>query len=259
MTGSIVNFAHEQEPLWAKAIQLNPLRLYLKERMLFMVRLFCWCTIAMLFISCSTNAEPNLAFTDSNCKPPCWNGLVPGQLNEDSVRAILSGLPLVDQNSAENKEGQDYANEHWFYRILTGGESLVVRLRDNRVHFVSLQRAHADTIADIVSWLGEPESVYARYVGPEDIKLHIDLLYPSKGVVYTAKSTPLASEIGPTGKLDTGRLDPDAIIETAMFASPGSVQSMLADLGQNPIVIQCVLSNAQPWTGYGTIQVNSCP
>jgi hypothetical protein len=227
---------------------------YLNERMLFMVRLVCWCIVALLLISCSTHAKPSRVFTDSSCKPPCWNGLIPDQLDQDSVRVILSGMPLIDQDSTSNKEGQGPANEHWFHRILTGGEDLVVRLRDNRVHFVSLQRAHVDTIADIVSWLGEPEGVYARYVGPEDIELLVDLLYPSKGVIYTAKSKPDASDIGQAGKLV-----PDAIIEAAIFSSPGTIQSILVDLGQNPIIIQCVLGNVQPWVGYGTIPVNSCP
>jgi hypothetical protein len=168
---------------------------------------------------------------------------------------MLSELTIVRQTSGDNGEGEDRPNEYYFSRILVGGEALHIRLRDDRVAYISIINSEAETISNIVGRIGEPESVYATYVGPENVKLRVELFYPSKGAGYIAESKLSASEAGPVATID-----PDMIVDEAVFTSPGTIQSMLEDLGQSSISIQCVLQYVQPWTGYGSIQVNvTCP
>lgn len=208
----------------------------------------------LLCVSGCVTQKPVRIFTESSCAPPCWNGIVSGQTDNNSALAALAKMTWINQSSASNEDKQSSPNEKVLYRILAGGGELIVREKDNKVDSVFLRGARGDTIADVVGWLSQPEAIYAEHVGPEDVALVIYLFYPSKGAWYVAEGKPQP------GLPAVDRISGEMFISQAFYTLPGTVESVLENAQQTPGYINCVLSNLQSWNGYGSIKVNkTCP
>jgi hypothetical protein len=129
-----------------------------------------------------------------------------------------------------------------------------VNTKDSKVESISFGGTKQDTIANIIDWLGPPEGIYAKHVGPEDVSLVIYLFYPSKGAWYIAEGKPQP------GLPAVDRILGEMTISQAFYTVPGTIESVLANGQQSPGYINCVLSNLQSWNGYGAMHVNkSCP
>ncbi len=223
---------NDGDPMWKKSL------------LAFMMLCLCGCM----------SQQPRHVFTESNCVPPCWNGIVPGQTDDNSAQTSLANIPWIDQSSTSNEDKQSSPNEKILSRTLVGGEELIIREKDNQVNSVFLRDVRGDTIADLVGWLGRPEAIYAEHIGPENVSLVIYLFYPSKGAWYIAESKPQP------GLPAVDRISGEISVSQAFYTLPGTVQSVLENAEQKPGYINCVLGDLQLWDGYGPIKVNkTCP
>jgi hypothetical protein len=144
--------------------------------------------LLLLLVGCGCGGE-RVVFQDlllSDCSPPCWRGVVPGETDRQRILDLLTeppdtepGLPVLE----------------WGERCVNGGYSLAqVRIfldSNDVVESIRLvEPAHKYTFRDAVDELGPPSLVLMTPCGPETDLGFLYLVYPERGVALGSGFVP---------------------------------------------------------------------
>jgi hypothetical protein len=133
---------------------------------------------------------PSTVITSTECDPPCWYGIWPGETTPQEAIGILVNLDLISDigrwphEPNFKRETPELSRITWtFIRNRTVGDiEGCAYIQDDRVIAISLSTLGALTISDAFERLGEPELVLTR-VHKSDYRewVRVILIYPADG------------------------------------------------------------------------------
>jgi hypothetical protein len=206
--------------------------------------------IVLFIVSCGKSSSEISILDRSNCKLPCWNGIVAGQTTEDELLKILGNLPDIDQASIQN------SNQPWnifdnqiFFSFQQGwrlsqrpklrGE---VYITNKRVSELTLCGEINTTMGALVETIGEPEHIISgNNIGGGRTVI---LTNSRKGVSFSFTTELDSLEITPSTQIDCIRIFDPALYEKmldARFFSNGYYNA------------EETLRVWYPWNGYGNL------
>ncbi|MBP7686354.1 MAG: hypothetical protein KA765_00495 [Thermoflexales bacterium] len=148
------------------------------------------------------------------CKPPCWEGIIPGQTSASEAVKLLNASPIVFQaemTSTTHLSDDGTVIWWWLSGIMRGGEAYYhARSPDQIIYAISPYFPRDFTLREIIQIYGEPSDIIARaYHNPDDgIASDVSIFYRSQGLVLGA---------GSGGKLS---LNLDMTFDHVLFFAP---------------------------------------
>jgi hypothetical protein len=146
--------------------------------------LFILGAIGLLTFVRNFNKQPSVILTSTECAPPCWYGITPGQTTSSEVYSALDSLEGVDTDlifETDNLEGKPTRITWYFKRPVEDGMGSV-RIQNDLVTAISISTINSLNVADLFDKLGEPEEYWSELAhGESRDYLNVTLLYPTKG------------------------------------------------------------------------------
>jgi hypothetical protein len=133
---------------------------------------------------------PSTVITSTECDPPCWYGIRPGETTPQEAIGILVNLELVSSMNGWphepkfKRETPELSRITWtFSRTGTVGDiEGCAYLQDDRILAISLSTLGSLNISDAFERLGEPELMLARVHKLDTRKwVRVILIYPTDG------------------------------------------------------------------------------
>jgi len=190
----------------------------------------------------------------SSCKLPCWNDIIAGQTTQDELLKILENSAVVDQRSIQN------VNQPWnifdnqilfsFERSWILNQQPKIRsyayITDNKVSELTICGELGISMGDIVSEIGEPESIISGDNVSGDRT--VILISSQKGIQYRYSTNPglneLQYEISQSTEIDCFTLFDPNLYEKMLEAKRFSNGYYNAEE---------TLRVMYPWNGYGNL------
>ena len=125
--------------------------------------------------------NPNLKDTwligTEDCRPPCWNGIIPGDTTFEEALNVIQSLGFIN-NKGEIRVGEDESYIYW-YR----GDSKKVKiyLYENKVILMRLDKLSRLDLGSVVDHFGEPDG-YTVFI--DDLGGIVEVFYPNYGLVF---------------------------------------------------------------------------
>jgi hypothetical protein len=189
------------------------------------------------------------------CKPPCWNGITPGETNKEELLLTLQENPIVESDTVfVHGTSWKIFNESIEFS-LTSNEQVEIYLVDDIVVLINLLNIRGITFQEAINILGEPEKILSTSsTGPgflfgDAIHINIYALSPDDGIgiYYDANEVPFfwRSEVNP--RIEIASLD---------FFDPESFEDLanagMFSMGHHDYTE--TIKRMHPWAGYGKIE-----
>ncbi len=204
--------------------------------------------LILLFITACESANSKVSILkESNCQPPCWNGLTPGETTFDAASQIVKELPDVDQaNIAELKHLGEVFNK-WIRFYIVRDDLLTKKQTNGALYFINdklaavlLQPNVGGTFGEMVEMVGEPETILSLQ-SPRAIL--VKAILPSSGITFEfyAESDQFSAETKIDNVMFFDPLQYEQLLDAEMFS--------LGDYGAND-----TKKMMHPWRGYGSVE-----
>jgi hypothetical protein len=155
------------------------------------VLLFIGIMVGIIFVLANIRHwPPSTVITSTECDPPCWYGITPGETTPQEATVILVNLDLVSSMNGWphdpmfKRETPELNRITWTYiRNGTVGDiEGCAYLQDDRILAILLSTLGSLTISDAFERLGEPDLVLTR-VHRSDTRewVRVILIYPTDG------------------------------------------------------------------------------
>ena len=221
-----------------------------------MIRKLTLFSILFILSACTlsrNNIDVGL-ITDSPCKIPCWQNLIPGVSTEGDVNEFLAKLSKSDW--PEREEYIYKTGCRWIHITDQAGleiHAVIDLYIDNgKLAFVSSSNNYLPNLDRITEHHGAPEYYQAILaVGPDSENYIVEVYYPKfgmalkllpdqKDVGYIRSNTPIVNvEYYPSGDL------------LSYFISKHSCQLGTED--STAYALEIIEENIQPWSGFGEV------
>jgi hypothetical protein len=194
------------------------------------------------------NRQPSVILSSTECDPPCWYGIQPGQTNSSQVYATLAHVDGVNKDSVmgyyDRYDKLIYI--YWYFQRPTEDNGGYIYFDQNRVTAIRILTVNSLKLADLFEKLGQPEKYWTEVGYGEDREyLEVVLLYPTKGyladVVIDIEDGANQVEIQ----------DTTPVFQVTYFA-PEMFQELL---GTRVLIDKpsTRIATFQTWSGFGTI------
>lgn len=126
------------------------------------------------------------------CKPPCWEGITPGQTTAREAEDILRQSPFVDAVEVSTVSSRPQVGViKWNWRDTGkegGGALFEPGSLSNPIHLIHPYFPVSVQFRDLLETYGEPSHIIARsFVNPDDtIAYDLAILYLSHGMLFDA-------------------------------------------------------------------------
>lgn len=204
--------------------------------------------LILLFITACTLASTEVSVLDeSSCKPPCWNGITPGETSYSQASQVVKSLDELDsENVADiNLPWKIFDKRIWFYLYKDSSQVKVqtdgaIYFLDDKVIALLLQRNIGKTFSEMIEIVGEPEVIISMpFVGGGPVVMAINA---SEGIMFEFYA-------------DSDRLQPETEIDNVMFFDNTHYEELLDaemfSLGSYDA--KETRKIMYPWKGYGKI------
>ena len=200
-----------------------------------------------LVAACVSSNPDNSLIKNSQCKPPCWNDLMPGETTFDDALQIVKELSDIDQAEiAEIEHPWKIFNKQIWFSIIR--EELLTTKRTNgalyfindRLAAVLLQLNVGVTFGEMVEMGGEPD-VIVSLQHPEAIL--VEAILPSRGISFEfyGRSDQFSAETKIDNVMFFDPLHYEQLLDAEMFS--------LGDYGADD-----TKKIMHPWNGYGSVE-----
>ncbi len=208
--------------------------------------------MGLLTVVRNYDKQPSLLLTSTECDPPCWYGITPGQSTMSQVYSALDRIEGVDKDLIFETDKIDGKSTKitWYFKKPAEDGVGSVRLHNDLVTAISIMTVNSLNMADLIHKLGEPEK-YWTWIGQRDNGeqfLDIMLLAPTKG--YLAE---VVIDIKPGS--DQVVIKANTPVFRVTYFSP----DMSREVPETQILSDGQSSGRDPvqeWTGYGPIPVH---
>ena len=212
--------------------------------------IFIVASLAALTLARNFNRRPSVLLTSTECSPPCWYNIHPGQTTSSKVYTILDQFTGVNKDTilGEYNHNGELIKIFWFFQwpVEDGMGSVNIDDQD-RVTAINISTVNSLQLGDLFDKLGEPET-YWTGIGQRDDGvryLTIVLLSPSKGY---------AAEVVIETKAGVNQVEIKT--STPVFRVTYFSPEMYRELLETKIIIDQSPSRRPPlqkWSGFGAI------
>ncbi len=133
--------------------------------------------------------KPSIILTGTQCDPPCWYGIRPGQKEPYAIYTALSKIQEVNADSLiiENDRDDRISNIHWNFQRPAPDGTGAIYFKDDRVTAISIVTLNSLKMQEIFEKLGEPESYWIE-LGQREYGEYarVYLFYPTRGALVDA-------------------------------------------------------------------------
>jgi hypothetical protein len=203
--------------------------------------------LSVLISGCIRTSPQNTALSISTCQIPCWNELEPGITSkEEFLEIINNNMYVYDKPVSIDKRFSGEFGEiaNFSIKLEKFGEPTRVEILfyQGKIALIFIIGNIGLTVEDVITEYGTPEFIYIDKPTIESPKVNVNILYPSKGLIFAYQEKNVYSEINPD----------DEIIDLATFCP-----DQYKELVKNSILFSSTSKNLEdwffPWTGYGSI------
>jgi hypothetical protein len=210
--------------------------------------------ISTLFVTFTDSIKYGLTPYDnellqsSKCKPPCWNGIIPGLTSAEEATSILMEVPAVITSTVRRYSPYygPYPNGiGWSMKNAKGG---AVELSNDISRIIELNGKF--TLRGIIDLYGEPDQVVlAPHYYPYLINWYTLIIYQQKGII--------AISILEDNNHNEVYIKQSTDVETIVFLDPTDIVRYIGRyvdsyLSGKYISIEQIM---QPWNGYGKVLI----
>jgi hypothetical protein len=213
--------------------------------------LFILGALGFLTFARNINKQPSVILTSTECAPPCWYGITPGQSTYSQVYSALDRIDGVDKDlilENNNKDGKP-TKIFWYFQQPAEDQMGSVNIENDQATAINISTVNSLTLAELFTKVGVPDRYWMGVGQRDDGELFIDivLLAPTKG--YAAE---LVRDI--EAGSNQVEIKPSTPIFRVTYFSPDMYEKLLA----TRILIDKPASRRAPqqeWDGYGSIPV----
>jgi hypothetical protein len=195
------------------------------------------------------NRQPSVILTSTECNPPCWYGIIPGQSTSSEVYATLDQLDSVDKNSI--RDAYDPRGKHteifWFFQRPIEDNAGSIYLDNDQAIATNILTINSLKLADLFEKIGQPETYWAEIRQGENREfLEVYLLYPTKGCVATVI-------VDIEGSANQVEIHETAPVFRVTYFAPEMYQELLETQILIDKPVNARTGSLQAWSGFGTI------
>jgi hypothetical protein len=200
---------------------------------------------------------PSTVITSTECDPPCWYGIRPGETTPQEVIGILINLDLVSamggwpNEPMFKRETPELSQITWtFIRTEAVGDiEGCAYLQDDRVIAISLRTLGSLTISEAFDRLGEPELVLTRFHKSDYREwVRVILIYPTDG--YQVEVDINLSVATQDNQVE---VTADTPVYRVQYFDPSQYEHLIGWRILIDGLGIAALDNARPWQGLGKI------
>lgn len=198
----------------------------------------------LLLAACSLGESRLLA--DTTCEPPCWEGIIPGDTQEEDALARLREVPGIVRSSIRSVTvDEDRSYVSWIFRGARESGRLI--LRSGTVISIKLGTEGSVDFGGLVAHLGEPELVSAIVGWADGRWLRVSLLYPTKGIAATHFDAFFPSRV------DSVQVQESMPIEELIYFDPYLYDELLTSWGIIRQDYESIQQSFTPWVGFSPL------
>jgi hypothetical protein len=208
-------------------------------------------TIALLGLfvtACTPRGVPD-ALATSACKPPCWQGIIPGETSGSEVLAMLPTLPFVKANTIQDWHKQAAAQ----LDRNSGASGVYIHNYEQKVKVIIINIRSKFTFAEAIEYYGEPEKVLAIEQRRNTVYLSYFLIYPEIGLAVLSNTGPIRPEKAQSA------IRPDDVVDFVNFFNPIYFEQVFSDFSIARIDPDLFKSGLQDWQGFGEVEPIELP
>ena len=203
--------------------------------------------ILLLITACKSLSGQISILDESSCKPPCWNGITPGETSYSEALQIVKRLKEIDaENIVDTKIPWKIFNKQiWFYLYKNSSQTKVqtdgaVYFLNDKVVALLLQRNIGKTFSDMIEIVGEPEAIISMTLPGGGVIMAID---SSKGIMFEFYA-------------HSDQLQPETEIDNVMFFDTAHYEELLdaAMFSMGSYDAKKTRKIMHLWKGYGNIE-----
>ncbi len=195
--------------------------------------------------------KPSVILTSTQCDPPCWYGIHPGQGEPFAIYTALSKVKEVNPDSLviENDREDRVSDIHWNFERPAPDGTGAIYFKDDRVTAISIATINSIDLEKLFEKLGEPESYWIE-IGEREYGEYarVYLFYPSRGYLADAliDIEPGASQV---------EIHPSTPVFRVTYYDPEQFQMLL----ETRILIEeaghARAGRLIPWSGFGALPI----
>ena len=156
------------------------------KRFLFVVvclLLFIGVAYGVLATLADLSRPPSSILTSTECAPPCWHGIRPGETTSWGMLDFLLGQDWVNGGSIrESTKGNETTRIAWKFQRPAGDTAGYAYFQDGRVTAISINTIGSLNVHELFEVLGDPKTMVA--LSRETSTRHwieLNLIYPDEG------------------------------------------------------------------------------
>ena len=188
--------------------------------------------------------------SDTVCKPPCWNGILPGETKTWQAVDILIDTPNI-YGIQETGNEQERAIR-WIFRYPIKESGGYIYPIDDLVGAISFQTYGSLSLGEAFDLLGDPGYFWIRYQENEWRHwIEVEFVYPSEGYSVRA-DIDLPNEV----KYPSISINQDSPVGRVIYFNPEIYTKLIASRILFREDEDTIEKNLQSWNGYGEISIN---
>ena len=210
--------------------------------------LFIGILSGILIVLSNITRPLSTVITSTECDPPCWYGIWPGETTSWGATSILLNLPGVS-SIGEGTRDLELNRITWKFHRPLGDAFGSTHIKDDRVISISLTTVGSLTISDAFQRLGEPELVFTRVYKSSSRKwVKMILIYPADGYQVEADINL------PFGTQDNQvEINADTPVYRVIYFDPSQYEYLVEGRVLINGLGKTAIDDARPWQGFGGI------
>ncbi len=214
------------------------------------VAIFIILAVGILIGIRNINRRQSVILTSTECMPPCWYGIRPGETDIWQTYNVLDKFDGINNDTLmwQPDRNGELASIEWFFQRPVEDQGGYIHSKDNKVTAIEILTVNSLLrLSDLFDKLGPPEEYWTTIGKGENRQyLEVALIHRTKGYVADV----LIDFEGNDNQVEIGK-------NTPVFTVIYFVPQMFDELLKTKILIKHPVDpkTFQRWTGFGTISL----
>lgn len=178
--------------------------------------------LALLLTGCEERTGLETILTASDCEPPCWMGIVPGETTQDEAQEQLRHLPeLVDPESIFT--ASQVSGEYVGWTFVNSEQEGYIPLQSDTVFFISIsdripyRDRYGIRLDRVIELYGTPTDIYYTQGGGDLVVLDVLVVNRETGIGYFYTQSTMDKLI----------VSPEQMVRLVLFFDPADYRSVV--------------------------------